>query len=145
MNKVVLVGRLTRDPEARVTNDQKQMTVTRYTLAVDRRGRDAGADFIPCVSFGKSAEFAEKYFRKGMRIALDGRIQTGSYKDREGKTVYTTEVVVDNHEFAQNKSENEYQGDPQYNAPTEDRRPRTSTDDFMVIPDNVDESGLPFN
>ena len=104
MNKVVLVGRLTRDPEVRYSQGDNATAVARYTLAVDRRFRRDGeptADFIPCVIFGRSAEFAEKYFRQGLKIAVTGRIQTGSYTNRDGQKVYTTEVVVEDQEFAE--------------------------------------------
>ena len=126
MNQVVLMGRLTKDPELRNTGE---LSITRYTLAVDRRFRNNEADFIPCVAFGKAADFADKYFRKGMRVAISGRIQTGSYEGKNGK-VYTTEVIVEDQEFAQNKEEKE-------------ERPRVNPDDFMTIPDEIDEE-LPF-
>lgn len=104
MNKVILMGRLTRDPEVRYTQGNEPMAIARYTLAVDRRGRkdggEATADFIQCVAFRNNAEFAEKYLRQGTKIAITGRIQTGSYTDREGCKVYTTEVVVEEAEFA---------------------------------------------
>lgn len=149
MNRVILMGRLTRDPEVRYSQGQKQMAIARYTLAVDRRGRKTEdqqtADFIPCVAFDRAAEFAEKYFHQGMRVLVSGRIQTGSYTNREGQRIYTTEVILDDQEFADSK--NNEQNDPQYNPPTEDRRPQptVSGDDFLSIPDGVDESGLPFN
>ena len=98
MNKVILLGRLTRDPEVRYTSVENSLAITRYTLAVDRKIRkdgDATADFINCVVFGRSAEFVEKYFRKGLKITIEGRIQTGSYTNRDGQKVYTTEVVVE--------------------------------------------------
>ena len=98
MNKVILMGRLTRDPEVRYSAGENALAIARYTLAVDRRFRrdgEASADFISCVSFGRTAEFAEKYFRQGLKIAVTGRIQTGSYTNREGQKVYTTEVVVE--------------------------------------------------
>lgn len=107
MNKVILLGRLTRDPESRWTQkqgSQEQTCVARFTLAVDRRGRDQGADFITCVVFGKSAENAEKYLKKGLKIALSGRIQTGSYTNRDNVKVYTTDVVVEEWEFAESKA-----------------------------------------
>ena len=107
MNKVVLMGRLTRDPEVRYSAGENALAIARYTLAVDRRFRrdgEATADFINCVSFGRTAEFAEKYFRQGLRIVVSGRIQTGSYTNREGQKVYTTEVVVEEQEFAESKS-----------------------------------------
>ena len=99
MNRVILMGRLTKDPEIRYTQDQ--MAVARYTLAVDRRNKEA--DFISCVVFGKGGEFAEKYLKKGTKIAVSGRIQTGSYTNKEGRKVYTTEVVVEEQEFAESK------------------------------------------
>ncbi len=104
MNKVILMGRLTRDPEVRYTSGENSLAIARYTLAVDRKIRkdgDATADFIPCVVFGRSAEFVEKYFRKGLKITIAGRIQTGSYTNRDGQKVYTTEVVVEEQEFAE--------------------------------------------
>ena len=107
MNQVVLMGRLTRDPEVRYSGGESSMAIARYTLAVDRRFKRDGeptADFINCVSFGKTAEFAERYFRKGIKIAVNGRIQTGSYTNKEGVKVYTTEVVVENQEFCESKA-----------------------------------------
>lgn len=108
MNKVILMGRLTRDPEVRYSSGEKALAVARYTLAVGRRylkGGEPAADFISCVSFGKTAEFAEKYFRQGIRITVCGRIQTGSYINKEGQKIYTTDVVVEEQEFAQTKAE----------------------------------------
>ena len=140
MNKVVLMGRLTRDPEVRYsTSEDSQLAIARYTLAVDRRFKkdgEATADFIRCVAFGKNGEFAEKYLHQGTKVVIEGRIQTGSYQDKDGKTVYTTEVVVENHEFAESKRVSEENG---VNPPPVD------SDGFMTIPDNVDDSGLPFN
>ena len=110
MNRVILMGRLTRDPEVRYTTGDNQMAIARYTLAVDRRfsrgGNNDGnnADFIPCVVFGKSAEFTERYLKKGTKIAVTGRIQTGSYTNRDGVKVYTTEVVVEDQEFAESRN-----------------------------------------
>lgn len=116
MNKVILMGRLTRDPEVRYTQGNEPMAIARYTLAVDRRGRkdggEATADFIQCVAFRNNAEFAEKYLRQGTKIAITGRIQTGSYNDREGRKVYTTEVVVEEAEFAESKNKNGNQQEP---------------------------------
>ncbi len=106
MNKVVLMGRLTKNPEIKYAEKDNDMAVARYTLAVNRRYKRDGeqeADFISCVTFGKSAEFAQKYLHKGMRIVIGGRISTGNYKDKDGKTIYTTDVIVEEHEFAQNK------------------------------------------
>ena len=112
MNKVILMGRLTKDPDVRYSAGDQTQAFARYTLAVDRRMRRDNndpnaqtADFISCVAFGRSAEFAEKYFRQGIKIAISGRIQTGSYQNRDDNTVYTTEVVVDNQEFAEKKAE----------------------------------------
>ena len=107
MNKVILMGRLTRDPEVRYSAGENALAIARYTLAVDRRFRrdgEATADFISCVSFGRAAEFAEKYFRQGLKIVVSGRIQTGSYTNRDGQKVYTTEVVVEEQEFAESKA-----------------------------------------
>lgn len=106
MNRVILMGRLTKNPEIKYAGKDNDMAVARYTLAVNRRYKRDGeqeADFISCVTFGKSAEFAQKYLRKGIRIVIGGRISTGSYKDQDGKTIYTTDVIVEEHEFAQNK------------------------------------------
>jgi len=113
MNKVILMGRLTRDPEVRYSQGENSMAIARYSLAVDRRGskRDSGsneqtADFINIVAFGKSGEFAEKYLHKGMKICVSGRIQTGSYTNKEGQKVYTTEVVAEDQEFCESKNAN---------------------------------------
>lgn len=164
MNKVVLMGRLTRDPEVRYSQGANALAIARYTLAVDRRFRREGeptADFIQCVAFGKQGEFAEKYFRQGMRITVSGRIQTGSYENREGQRVYTTEVIIDEQEFAESKAANEeyrqsqgnrYQdhdaGNYQsrsYQAPARESAPSGDPGDgFMNIPDGIDEE-LPFN
>lgn len=143
MNKVVLVGRIVRDPEVRYTQGENPMAIARYTLAVDRRFKREGeptADFINCVVFGKPAEFAEKYFRKGLRIAISGRITTGSFTNKDGVKVYTTEVTVEDQEFAESKAE---QAPNSGNATTSSDA--TSGDGFMNIPDNIDDSELPFN
>ena len=132
MNKVILIGRLTRDPDIRYTQGPEPMAVARYTLAVNRTWQQDGtqkADFISCLAFGSRAEFAEKYLRKGMKIAIAGRIQTGSYTNREGQKVYTTEVLVNEHEFAEGKAKEEAQEAPK--------------DGFMDIPDGIDEE-IPF-
>lgn len=131
MNKVQLVGRLTKDAEVRYSQGDSQMAIARFTVAVDRRGKNNEADFISCVAFGKTAEFIEKYFSKGNRIGVCGHIQTGSYTDKDGKKVYTTDVIVDEAEFVENKC----------NAETP--APQKSDDGFMNIPDNIDED-LPF-
>ena len=115
MNKTQLIGRLTRDPEVRYTQGDNSMCIARYTLAVDRRykaqnGDGQDADFIPCVAFGKSGEFVEKYFHKGLKVGVVGRIQTGSYTNKDGVKVYTTEVVVEDQEFVENKNSNSGSG-----------------------------------
>ena len=152
MNKVILIGRLVRDPELRYTQAEEPMAIARYTLAVERRGKrsqdgnESNADFISCVAFGRLGEFAEKYFHQGTKIVAEGRIQTGSYQDKDGKTVYTTEVVVENQEFAESKatadSNNNYQPQQQ---PVASQPTAPAGDGFMNIPDSVDDSGLPFN
>lgn len=140
MNKVVLMGRLCRDPEVRYTQGENVTAIARYSLAVDRRYKregEADADFINCVAFGKQGEFAEKYLRKGMKIAVSGRIQTGSYTNRDGQKVYTTDVIVEEHFFCESKSS-------ESNENTYAPAPTTSyTDGFMNIPDGLDEE-LPF-
>ena len=153
MNKVILMGRLTRDPDIRYSAGENSTAVARYTLAVDRRFKrdgDQSADFISCVAFGRSAEFAEKYFHQGIRIVVSGRIQTGSYTNRDGNKVYTTDVVVEDQEFAESKNasaENSagftpsYQ-QPSYQQPSAPSAPSpapASADGFMNIPDGIDE------
>ena len=150
MNKVILMGRLTRDPDIRYSAGDSQMTVARYTLAVDRRrrtGEGAGteqtADFISCVAFGRPAEFAEKYLKQGTKIAITGRIQTGSYTNKEGNKVYTTDVVVEDQEFAESKAAAGNGGS--YAPAAEKPAPGAAAGDgFMPIPDGVDDAGLPF-
>ena len=143
MNKVILMGRLTRDPDVRYTDGGT--SIARYTLAVDRRFKREGeptADFINCVVFGKSAEFAEKYFRQGLKIAVTGRLQTGSYTNKDGVKVYTTDVIVEEQEFAEGKASSgqnsSYQTGSMSAAAVEDG------DGFMNIPDGIDEE-LPFS
>ena len=150
MNKVILMGRLTRDPEVRYSAGENALAIARYTLAVDRRFRrdgEATADFINCVSFGRTAEFAEKYYRQGLKIVVSGRIQTGSYTNRDGQKVYTTEVVVEEQEFAESKSasDNYAASHPQTSAPAPSMPApgAASADGFMNIPDGSDEE-LPF-
>lgn len=145
MNKVILMGRLTRDPDVRYSQGETPMAIARYTLAVDRRfrrdGSDQTADFISCVSFGKTAEFAEKYFHQGTKITISGRIQTGSYTNKDGQKVYTTEVVVEEQEFAESK--NASTGNSGYAAaPAAPTAP--AGDGFINIPEGIDEE-LPFN
>lgn len=130
MNKVILMGRLTRDPEVRYSQSDPNMAVSKYTLAVDRmvrRGGERGADFIRCTAFGSRAEFAEKYLRKGIKIVISGRLQTGSYNDSEGRKVYTTEVIIDSQEFAESRREAADDGNG-----------------YMELPDGIDDD-LPFN
>ena len=145
MNKLVLMGRLTRNPDVRYSQGEKATCVARYTLAVNRRFRRDGeqdADFINCVAFGRQGEFAEKYFRKGIKIAITGRIQTGSYTNKDGQRVYTTDVVVEEQEFAESKSASESNAGF---APAERPAPSSAAGDgFMNIPDGIDEE-LPFN
>ena len=158
MNRVILMGRLTRDPEVRYSQGERTMAIARYTLAVDRRGRrgqdgnDQSADFIQCVAFDRAGEFAEKYFRQGMRVLVSGRIQTGSYVNRDGQKVYTTDVIVDDQEFADSKGAasdmSGYQNAGGYQQPAQAQRPAPSSaigDGFMNIPDGVKDEGLPFN
>lgn len=174
MNKWIGIGRLTKDPDIRYSqNGDKQMAVARYTLAVDRKGRRDGnqqnADFISCVAFDKCAEFAEKYLRKGVKIAITGRIQTGSYTNRDGVRTYTTDVVVEENEFCESKNSpnnaqnpaqgtnyNQSAGNGSYGQNSQSQgysggyqnRPSPASsvgDDFMSIPDSADSEGLPFN
>lgn len=156
MNKVILMGRLTRDPDIRYSTGENATSVARYTLAVDRRftRRDGGdsqqtADFIGCVAFGRSAEFAEKYLRQGTKVVVTGRIQTGSYTNRDGQKVYTTDVVVEDQEFAESKNAAAGSG---MGMGTQSARPAAANpgqasapgDGFMNIPEGIDEE-LPFN
>lgn len=131
MNRWIGIGRLTKDAEVRYSQGDSQMAIARFTVAVDRRGKNNEADFISCVAFGKTAEFIEKYFNKGMKIGICGHIQTGSYTNNDGKKVYTTDVVADEAEFVERKQDG---------APA----PQADADGFMSIPDGIDED-LPFN
>ena len=147
MNKVILMGRLTRDPEVRYSQSEQSMAIARFTLAVDRRFKRDGdqqtADFISCTAFGKTGEFIERYCHQGTKLVVEGRIQTGSYTNKDGVRVFTTDVVVENAEFAESKaaagnSEGAYQA----------ARPEPTSaagDGFMNIPDGVEDEGLPFN
>lgn len=148
MNKVILMGRLTRDPEVRYSQGENALAIARYTLAVDRRfnrnnGDEQTADFINCVAFGRAGEFAEKYFRKGTKIAVTGRIQTGSYTNKDGVRVYTTDVVIEEQEFAESKNSSGGDGGYTGNAGRA-TEPSGAGDGFMNIPDGIDEE-LPFN
>lgn len=140
MNRVILMGRLTKDPEVRYSQGQNSMAIARYTLAVDRKFKDAngntGADFISCVAFGKAGEFAEKYFKKGTKIAIEGRLQSGSYTDKNGNKVYTTDVVIESQEFAESKNS----GGSSQPDPAEGY---SDGDGFMNIPDGIDDE-VPF-
>lgn len=140
MNRVILMGRLTRNPEVRYTQGQDSMAIARYTLAVDRatKGENQAADFIPCVAFNKAGEFAEKYFRQGMRVLVSGKIRTGSYTNKEGQKVYTTEIIIDTQEFADSKGEST-------GGRSKKQETNVDADGFMNIPDGVDDEGLPFN
>lgn len=147
MNRAILMGRLTRDPEVRYSQGERTMAIAKYTLAIDRRGRrnqdsnEPTADFINCTAFDRAGEFAEKYFRQGMRVLVSGRIQTGSYINKEGVKVYTFDVIVDDQEFADSKNASGDGGQPT-------SRPEPSSaagDGFMNIPDGVDDQELPFN
>lgn len=145
MNKVILMGRLTRDPDIKYMQNEQQTAVARFTLAVDRRfkrqGDDQAADFINCVAFGKTAEFAEGYLKQGTKVVGCGRIQTGSYTNKEGYRVYTTDVVIEELEFAESKKSAQ-----QYDAGSAAQRPEPSADadGFVNIPDGL-EDGLPFS
>ncbi len=144
MNKVILIGRLTRDPEVRYSQGDNSLAIARYSLAVDRRFKrpgEADADFINCVTFGKSAEFAEKYLKQGTKIAVTGRIQTGSYTNKDGQKVYTTDVVVEEHEFVESKAS---ASDGGFQPTSRPAPSQAIGDGFMNIPDGLDEE-LPFN
>lgn len=146
MNKVVLMGRLTKDPDVRYTQDAQPMCIARYTLAVDRRGKKDGqqtADFISCVAFGKAGEFTEKYLHKGMKICVAGRIQTGSYTRPDGTKVYTTGVVVEGQEFCEGRAANDVAHNYSTPAP-QSSGTSAALDGFMNIPEGIDEE-LPFN
>ena len=146
MNRIILMGRLTRDPEIRYSQGSNPMAIARYTLAVDKkRKRDDGitADFFRIVAFDRLAEFAEKYLHKGTKIAITGRIQTGSYTNKDGVKVYTTEVVIEEQEFAESKN-SAGNADNSGFAPAGRPAPAAAGDGFMNIPDGIDEE-LPFN
>jgi len=146
MNKVILMGRLTRDPEVRYTQGESTTAIARYSLAVERRfnrnNEENNTDFINIVAFGKAGEFAEKYFRKGMKVLVTGRIQTGSYTNKDGIKIYTTDVVAEDQEFTESKASN---GNSNSNAmPDPYAASSVGSDGFMNIPDGIDEE-LPFN
>lgn len=160
MNKVILMGRLTREPDVRYSNGgERQMAIARFTLAVDRRGRrdqndgQPTADFIGCVAFDRQAEFVEKYLHQGTKIALTGRIQTGNYTNKDGQKVYTTDVVVEEMEFAESKNAGNNGVEANNSRPNPAQASNNafvsassfSKDGFMNIPDGVEDEGLPFN
>lgn len=145
MNKVILMGRLTKDPDVRYSQGEKTTAVARYALAVDRkfkRDGEASADFINCIAFGKNGEFAEKYLRRGTKIVVVGRIQTGSYTNKDGQKVYTTDVVVEEYEFAESKNAN---GSSPSQPASNMSAPAMASDGFMNLPLGVEDEGLPFN
>lgn len=145
MNKVNLIGRLTADPEVRYTQGDQPMCIASYRLAVERRGKKVegqqNADFISIKAFGNGGEFAEKYLHKGMKVAVSGHIQTGSYTNRDGQKVYTTDVIADEQEFCESKAANDT---AQNYTPKETQKETPPIDDFMSIPNGIDEE-LPFN
>ena len=147
MNKVILMGRLTRDPELKYSTGERQMAIARYTLAVARKVKtnDTEADFINCIAFGKSAEFVEKYFRQGQRVLIEGRLQTGSYTNKEGQKVYTTDIIVDSQEFADSKGASDYTSASSYTQSQILTPSSANSDGFMSIPDGFEDDGLPFN
>ena len=140
-----MIGRLTADPEVRYTHGDQPMCIASYSLAVERRGKKVegqqSADFISIKAFGKGGEFAEKYLHKGMKVAVSGHIQTGSYTRQDGQKVYTTDVIADEQEFCENKAANDV---AQNTAPKETQKEKPPIDDFMRIPNGIDEE-LPFN
>ena len=146
MNKVIIMGRLTRDPEVRYSQGDSPMAIARYTVAVDRRVKKGAdeqqqADFIGCIAFGKAGEFAEKYLKKGTKVVVTGRIQTGSYTNKDGVKVYTTDVVAEDQEFAESKNSN---AGGSTSSNTQEAPTGSADDGFMNIPDGIDEE-LPFN
>lgn len=147
MNKVILMGRLTRDPEIRYANNGNNTCIANYTLAVDRRfkrqGDEQTADFIRCVAMGKGGEFAEKYLHQGTKIVVEGRIQTGSYTNKDGQKIFTTDVMVESQEFAESKAASAQNGNQNASAPTRPNVAQNDSDGFMNIPDAIEEE-LPF-
>ena len=147
MNKVILMGRLTRDPVIRYANNENNTCIANYTLAVDRRfkrqGDEQTADFIRCVAMGKGGEFAEKYLHQGTKIVVEGRIQTGSYTNKDGQKIFTTDVLVELQEFAESKAASAQNGNQNASAPTRPNVAQNDSDGFMNIPDAIEEE-LPF-
>ena len=149
LNHVEICGRATKDPDIRYTQGSKSMCVARYTLAVNRTGRKDEADFIPCVAFGKAGEFAEKYVKKGTKLIVQGKIQTGSYKNKDGVTVYTTDVIVTEQEFAESKNTSSGNASapsaPASSPVNASASNIPGVDGFMNVPDGLDDEELPFN
>ena len=147
MNKVILMGRLTRDPEIRYANNENNTCIANYTLAVDRRfkrqGDEQTADFIRYVAMGKGGEFAEKYLHQGTKIVVEGRIQTGNYTNKDGQKIFTTDVLVELQEFAESKAASAQNGNQNASAPTRPNVAQNDSDGFMNIPDAIEEE-LPF-
>lgn len=147
MNKVILMGRLTRDPDIRYSQNENSTCIANYTLAVDRRFKKQGdeqtADFIRCVAMGKGGEFAEKYLHQGTKIVVEGRIQTGNYTNKDGQKVYTTDVFVESQEFAESKSASQQNGSSQPTVPSRPEPSQANDDGFMNIPDAIEEE-MPF-
>lgn len=147
MNKVILMGRLTRDPEIRYAQNENSTCIANYTLAVDRKykrqGDEQTADFIRCVAMGKGGEFAEKYLHQGTKIVVEGRIQTGSYTNKDGQRVYTTDVMVESQEFAESKAASQQNGNSQPSAPSRPEPAQVGDDGFMNIPNEIEEE-MPF-
>lgn len=147
MNKVILMGRLTRDPEIRYANNENNTCIANYTLAVDRRfkrqGDEQTADFIRCVAMGRGGEFVEKYLHQGTKIVVEGRIQTGSYTNKDGQKIFTTDVMVESQEFAESKAASAQNGNQNASAPTRPNVAQNDSDGFMNIPDAIEEE-LPF-
>ncbi|MBQ5446312.1 MAG: single-stranded DNA-binding protein [Lachnospiraceae bacterium] len=148
MNKVILVGRLTRDPDVRYSQGEQSMAIARFSLAVDRRfkrdGDNQSADFISCVAFGKTAEFIEKYVHKGTKLVLEGRIQTGSYTNKDGVKVYTTDVVAENVEFAESKATAANYSNGGFEGAANEKPAGAPGDGFMNVADGLEDEGLPF-
>lgn len=150
MNKAILMGRLTRDPEIRYSQGENTAAFAKFTLAVDRRFRKEGnsdqtADFISCVAFGKTAKFMEKYTHQGTKLVVEGRIQTGSYTNKDGNKVYTTDVVVENMEFAESKNSSSGNNGNENGYFPQQPPAGTVGDGFINIPDGLEDEGLPFS
>lgn len=146
MNKVHLIGRLTKDPDVRYSQGDNSTAIARYTLAVDRRFKREGesdADFISCIAFGKTGEHVEKYYKKGMKMVLSGRIQTGNYTNKDGQKVYTTDIIAEEVEFAESKTNG---GGTENNSKTSSKQQLSKKqDEGFVNLDDIDQDELPFN